>query len=210
MSDMSAVIQPKSDQLNADSLLAGPITVTIERVEIRPGAEQPIAVRYVGDEGKPWRPCKSMARLMVSAWGPDAKQYAGKRVTLFHDPEVKWGGAKVGGIRVSHMSDLRGKHSVALTATKGQKKIYTVQPLPNERTRQPEAKPTPFTAESVNERPAASLSDEATARAQGDPASLGQWWNSDETKARRSDLYRSDPDAAAHLKRIVEDAIAGN
>jgi len=122
MNDMTTVIQPKSDQLNADSLQAGPMNIEITKVAINPGGEQPITVSYRGDDGKPWKPCKSMARVLVAAWGPDASKYVGRSVTLFKDPTVTWGGMAVGGIRVSHMSDLDGPLTLALTATRGNKK----------------------------------------------------------------------------------------
>ncbi len=129
MNDMSAAIVPKTDQLNADSILTGPITVTISDVSIRPGTEQPVSIHYEGDEGRPWKPCKSMCRVLVSAWGPDAKAYVGRSVTLYRDPAVKWGGMEVGGIRISHMSHMESALTMALTATRGSKKLHTVRPL---------------------------------------------------------------------------------
>lgn len=129
MNDMSQVIIPRSDQINADSLLAGPVVITIREVEIRPGTEQPVTIYYNGDEGKPWRPCKSMSRVLVSAWGPDARQYLGRSVRLFCDPNVTWGGMKVGGIRISHMSHIERDMVIALTATKGKKVMATIKPL---------------------------------------------------------------------------------
>jgi len=75
MSDMSQVIIPRSDQINADSLLSGPITITITKVDIKAGTEQPITIHYEGEDGKPWRPCKSMARCLLAAWVPDSKAY---------------------------------------------------------------------------------------------------------------------------------------
>ncbi len=129
MNDMSSVIIPRSDQTNADSLLAGPRTITITKIEIKPGAEQPVAISYTGDDGKPYKPCKSMARVLVHLWGPDSAQYVGKSMTLYCDPKVKWGGMAVGGIRISHMSHITAPVTMALTETKGNKKPFTVQPL---------------------------------------------------------------------------------
>lgn len=126
MNDMRAVIIPKSDQLNADSLISGPVTITIARITIMPG-EQPVSVFY--DGGLPWKPCKSMARVLVHCWGPDANNYIGKSLTLYRDEKVKWGGMAVGGIRVSHMSDIKAPVTLALTETKGSKKLFTVMPL---------------------------------------------------------------------------------
>lgn len=133
MNDMSLVIVPKSDQINADDLVAGPLTIRISEVDIRPGTEQPVSIHYEGDGGRPWKPCKSMSRVLVAAWGPDAKVYAGRSVTLYRDPTVKWGGMEVGGIRVSHLSHINKPMVLALTATKGSRKPYTVQPLAEEK-----------------------------------------------------------------------------
>jgi hypothetical protein len=141
MSDMSAVIEPKSDQLNSDSLMTGPITITITRVELRPGTEQPISVFYDGDEGKPWKPCKSMSRVLVSVWGPDSSKYVGRSVTLYRDPSVTWGGLAVGGIRVSHMSHMNTATTMALTATKQSRKPFTVQPLATPKAPNPPVQP---------------------------------------------------------------------
>ena len=126
---MRAVIVPKSDQLNADSLLGGPMTITVREVTIRPGTEQPVSIHFEGDNAKPYKPCKSMARVMVHCWGPDAALYAGRSMTIYCDPKVSWGGMAVGGIRISHMSHISGTQTMALTATKGNKKPYTVKPL---------------------------------------------------------------------------------
>lgn len=128
--DMLPTITPKSDQLNADDLIAGPRTVTITAVKAAPGnAEQPVAVYFDGDDGKPYMPCKSMRRVMVAVWGRDASQYAGKAMTLFRDPKVTWGGMEVGGIRISHMSHMEGPIVLALTATQKARKPYRVLPL---------------------------------------------------------------------------------
>lgn len=129
MNDMRAVIIPKSDQINADDLLAGPMTITVAAVSIRPGTEQPVSINFDGDNGKPYKPCKSMARVMVQCWGPDANEYVGRSMTLYCDPKVLWGGMAVGGIRISYMSDIKAPVTMALTATKGSKKPFTVKPL---------------------------------------------------------------------------------
>lgn len=126
--DMRTVIQPKSDQLNADDFVGGPRTVRITGVDIRSG-EQPISVHFEGDNGKPWKPCKTTARLMVAAWGPDASQYKGRSLTLYRDPTVKWAGLEVGGIRISHMSHIDNDMIYAATVTKGKRAPIKVKPL---------------------------------------------------------------------------------
>lgn len=128
MNDMSAIIVPKSDQWNADDLIAGPRTIRIADVRISPGTEQPVSIGIEGEQ-KVFRPCKSMSRVLVAAWGPDAKAYVGRSITLYRDPAVKWGGMEVGGIRISHLSHLGREMVMALTATKGKRAPYSVKPL---------------------------------------------------------------------------------
>lgn len=128
MNDMSAVIVPKSDQISSEDFLAGPRSYVIEGVAISPGTEQPVSIKLV-DEPRVWRPCKSASRCLVAAWGPDAKAYVGRSLTLYRDPKVKWGGMEVGGIRISHMSDIDRELVLALTATKGKKAVTTIRPL---------------------------------------------------------------------------------
>lgn len=128
MSDMASAIIPKSDQANADDFLTGPRTIRVTAVTVKPG-EQPVSVHFEGDDGKPYKPCKSMCRVMVNAWGPDSGKYVGRSMTLYRDASVKWGGMDVGGIRISHLSDIDGPMTMALTATRGSRKPFTVKPL---------------------------------------------------------------------------------
>lgn len=128
MNDMSQVIIPKSDQWNSDDFISGPITFTIKEVQINAGSEQPVNILLDGSD-KAFRPCKSMSRVLVQAWGADAKAYIGRSVTLYRDPEVKWGGMAVGGIRISHLSHIDGVKTMILTATKGSRKPHKVMPL---------------------------------------------------------------------------------
>lgn len=171
MNDMSQVIIPKSDQLNAEDFLAGPRTFTIESVHIAPGTEQPVNIRLVG-EARAWRPCKSMSRVLVSAWGPDANVYKGRSVTLYNDPKVKWGGMEVGGIRVSHMSHIDREMLLQLTATKGKRAPHIVKPLADA----PRQQQTDSTA----------LIETAREKAAAGTETFMVWWNSDEGKAARA------------------------
>lgn len=127
--DMTKVIAPTSDQLNADDLISGSMTIKITRVNIAETGEQKVSVFFEGDNGKPFKPCKSMSRVMVKLWGKHACNYVGKSMTLYRDPKVKWGGEEVGGIRISHMSDIEGATEIALTVTRGSKKPFKVKPL---------------------------------------------------------------------------------
>lgn len=126
--DMSQIIQPKSDQINADDMISGPMTVTIDAVNISPRDDQPISIKMQGMT-KVFRPCKSMSRVMVQAWGADASKYAGRSMTLYRDPKVKWGGLEVGGIRISHMSHIDAPLQMMLTHTRSQRAPFKVSPL---------------------------------------------------------------------------------
>ncbi len=128
MIDMIKTIEAKSNQLNADDLMGAPITVKITKVSAG-NSEQPIAINYEGDNGKPFYPCKSMRRVLVAVWGVNAADYIGRSMTLYRDAEVKFGGIAVGGIRISHMSHMTTPITMALTATRANKKPYTVKPL---------------------------------------------------------------------------------
>jgi len=66
---------------------------------------------------------------MVMAWGAEASTYAGRRITLFRNPEITFGRDKVGGIEISHLSHIEKPLTVALTATRGKRKNFTVGPL---------------------------------------------------------------------------------
>ncbi|HCK83141.1 MAG TPA: hypothetical protein DHW63_01040, partial [Hyphomonadaceae bacterium] len=129
MTDFAQTIEPKSDQLNADDLIAGPITIAITGVSVV-GGDQPAAIHFEGDNGKPYKPCKTMRRLLVMLWGADSTAFTGRRLTLFREPTVRFGRDEVGGIRISHMSHIPGPRTVPLTVTRGSRKPYTVQPMP--------------------------------------------------------------------------------
>ena len=129
MNDMLATIAPKTDQINADDLIGRNLTIKITAVKIHAGTEQPVDVFFEGDNGRPYRPCKSMRRVMVKIWGPDANAYVGKSMTLFRDDGAMFGGVAVGGIRISHISGITKPVTMALTATKASRKPFTVQPL---------------------------------------------------------------------------------
>lgn len=130
VSDLRSTIIPKSDQLNAEQLLSGSITITVSDVRVSANDEQPVVVHYEGENGRPFKPCKTMRKLLVFAWGEDGRQWAGRSMTLYQDPNVKFGGDQVGGIRISHMTDLANPRiEVRLTTTRGKKSLYTVQRL---------------------------------------------------------------------------------
>ncbi|WP_437870906.1 hypothetical protein ACSD7O_14290 [Methylorubrum extorquens] len=135
MTDLSQTIAPKSDQLNADDLIGGPRTIRVTGVSKMREPDQPIAINFEGDGGKPYKPGKSMRRVLVRVWGSDGMAYVGRRMTLYRDDTVQFGGVAVGGIRISHMSDITSAITMALTVTRANRKPFTVKPLPAEQRR---------------------------------------------------------------------------
>lgn len=129
MTTMLETVVPKSDQLNADDLMGGQTkTIKITNITIAMG-EQPVSIHYEGDNGKPYKPGKSMRRVLIHCWGADANKYIGRSLTLYRDDKVKFGGADVGGVRISYMSDIPEQVTIALTTTRAQRKPFTVRPL---------------------------------------------------------------------------------
>ena len=126
--DISHTIVSKSDQLNADQLLGGPITITVSAIRIAEGG-QPVVIQYHNDNGRPYKPCLSMRKILAFAWGTDASQWVGRSITLYNDPEVMFGGKKVGGIRISHLSHIKGDITASITVTRGKKREMTIKKL---------------------------------------------------------------------------------
>ena len=129
MTDLSDTITPKSDQLNADDLVCGAITIKITGVEKKKDPQQPTWLRYEGDNGKPYKPCLSMRRVLIEAWGDNGDAYIGRSMTLYRDKEVVYGGKKQGGIRISHLSHIGEEMNTLLTVRRGFREPYVVKPL---------------------------------------------------------------------------------
>ena len=128
MLDLSPTIISKSDQLNADDLISGPIIIKITRVAST-SAEQPIAICYEGGEKKPFLPCKTVRRILVAAWGKNGESYVGKSMQIHRDPTVMYAGVQVGGIRVSKLSDISEELQVAVRITRGKMAVVKIAPL---------------------------------------------------------------------------------
>ena len=126
VSDLSSTIKPKSDQLNADDLLTGSMDVTITDIKSGP-TDQPVHIYIEGQQ--PYKPCKTMRRVLITAWGSNGKEWIGKSMTLYCDPTVKFGGIALGGIRISHLSHIDQTLNMMLTATRGRKSQVVVKPL---------------------------------------------------------------------------------
>lgn len=126
--DMTRFVEAKSDQLNADDLIGAPRTITVRAVKGCEG-DQPIAIYYEGDNNKPFKPCKTIRRVLLGVWGPMASDYVGRSMTIYRDDSVTFGGLAVGGIRISHMSHIDKEVIVVVNKTKGKKAGLKILPL---------------------------------------------------------------------------------
>jgi hypothetical protein len=127
--NLAETIIPKSDQLNADDLITGTLTIKVTAIKGSSEPQQPVSIHYEGDNGKPYKPCKSMRRVLVSAWGANGLEYVGRSMTLYRDNSVSFGGIQVGGIRISHVSHIDSDLTLALTVSRAQRKPYLVKRL---------------------------------------------------------------------------------
>ena len=130
MVDVTNALAPKSDQVNADDLIAGPLTVHVTGAGI--GAEDRIVVHTQEFPSRPWKPSKGMGRFLATIWGKDTDDWAGQSVTLYRDPEVMFGGKKAGGIRIEAMTGLEKPFTGPLRITRGKSVPFTIQPLTEE------------------------------------------------------------------------------
>ncbi|MDN4644960.1 hypothetical protein [Arthrobacter sp. PsM3] len=167
---MKITAEPRSDQWNADDFTGGPRTFTVSGVKDG-AAEQKYDIELVEGEGRAWRPPLGMLRVLMNAWGDEADAWIGRRVTLFKDANVRFGKEVPGGIRISHLSHIGTKPlNVPITVARGQRRTYTVQPLPDA---------APVTSSPDKDWKA--LADGAA----GDPTSLRAIW--DDAKASGAD-----------------------
>lgn len=120
-------VKANSNQLNSVDL-PQPITVTIQDVRRGPSKEQPVAVHIDGGY-QPFLPCKTVRRVLISAYSENGKNWIGKSLTLYCDDSVKFGGVAVGGIRISHMSDIPNDMTFSVNLTRGKKGQITVRKL---------------------------------------------------------------------------------
>jgi hypothetical protein len=125
--NLTDTIMANSNQLNACDV-PRPVTVTITDVLRGPTKEQPVALHITGGY-QPWYPCRTVRRILIGAWGENGKSWVGKSATLFCDESVRFGGVAVGGVRVSHLSDINSDMSFSVNLTRGKKGQVSVKKL---------------------------------------------------------------------------------
>lgn len=139
MTTLAEALAPKSDQLNAADLISGPRVLKITKARIsKEDRATKIVLNFEGDNGKPWKPCKTMGRGMVMAWAiTDEEQFVGKSVRVYRDPTVTFGAeGEIGGIRISHLSHIDKPATAKLMVSKGKYALFTFNPLVTEAPRQ--------------------------------------------------------------------------
>ena len=137
MLDLSGTIKAKSDQLNADDLVSGDKMVQVEGVNLTNDPQQPVHIYYYGCEGKPFKPCLTVRRILIALWGSDGNQWANKWMNLYVDKSVSFGKQKnIGGIRVNAISDIPSAATIVLTVRRGVKQHFIIQPIQLENNQQ--------------------------------------------------------------------------
>lgn len=130
MTDISETLAPNSAQLDNIELADGPRTFTVTRVVVKPGEKQPIDVHFA-EFPRPWKPGVTMRRVLGHCWTNDSSTWVGRRVRLFRDPKVTYGGDTPGGTRISHLSDIASAVKVPVLLSQGRMGTYPVDPLPD-------------------------------------------------------------------------------
>ena len=118
---------PTSEQMDAVDLPT-PRVFTVASATRNSDKGRPVNIHFA-EFDRPWRPGKSMGRVLRQCWGPKTAAWIGRRVELFCDPEVTYGKDKVGGIRISRLSHIDGPQRVILLISQGRSSVYNVQPL---------------------------------------------------------------------------------
>ena len=143
--EVLASIVPDSTQINAEDLVSGPKTYTIEKVS-RGTREQPINIHLVGCD-RMYRPCKTMRRVLIAVFSDDPAKWIGHQMTLYCDPGVIYAGVKVGGVRISHLSGLENPRTFMLAQSRGKRTEVTIRPIKTKPAEKPVEKPPEPTVE---------------------------------------------------------------
>lgn len=126
--DISNALVAKSDQINASDLTGQPIVATIKAVR-KGDTAKPVIVDLAGMDGRPWKPSKGMLRVVASAWGIESDAWVGRSVKLANNPDVIYGGEKVGGVEVIAMSHIDAAFTTPVRLNKKQVKQHHVAVL---------------------------------------------------------------------------------
>lgn len=106
------------------------VTGKIRAIKVGRRDSDPTIDIHIDGQPRPWRPCKGMVRLLMheQVWGADPTAWMGRSIRLYCDPNVRFGKAKTGGIRVLALSHLRAAEvTVEITVSKAKREEYIVR-----------------------------------------------------------------------------------
>jgi hypothetical protein len=130
MIDLTKHIEADSDCLVAADLVGGPLTILVERVtESGKNDKKKIDIFYANSE-KPFRPCKSMLRILCELWKTtDATTFIGRGITLYREPDCMWKGEKTPGVRICGLSHIEKAVTVVANERRGKMATYQIEPI---------------------------------------------------------------------------------
>jgi len=131
MTDIAHTLIAKSDQLNAADIMGTEKILTITSVDVKTtGGDQPVTIHYDGENGRPWKPCLTVRRILSQLWTTESEKWIGQSVAVHRDPTVKWAGEPHGGIRPHAATGLDAMVVVKLKEERGGKpKAFDIKPL---------------------------------------------------------------------------------
>ena len=128
MVDITPALQAKSDQLNAEDLITGPITVHVTGGYLAEGNR--LVVELAEYPQRPWLASRGMAKFIGAIWGTETDEWAkNAAITLFRNPEVVYGGKAVGGIQIQAISGISKPYTGPLRKSRDKSVPFTIQPL---------------------------------------------------------------------------------
>lgn len=133
----------KGDYISAAELGDKRPTLTISRITIcrieddkkKKDVDKPVMWFKEIDRG--WMYCKTTGHACAAMFGEDDEQWIGKRLTLYADPNVSFGGDQVGGIRIAGSPDIEKPIQVRIKFPK--KKAFDVHLVPTKASTKPPA-----------------------------------------------------------------------
>lgn len=131
MADIAKAIEPQSDRQNAEDYRTGPKVFTVAGTSDYRDEKgrAKVNVHLAEAPDRPFKPSATNLRLIVIGWGGDDTAWTGRRIQLSLDPTVRFGGAVVGGIRVTALSDIEKPYTAKLPITRGKRGEFRVERL---------------------------------------------------------------------------------
>ncbi len=130
MIDLTPHTQADSDTIVAADLAAGPKTILITNVTVISKDKKGIEIHYEGMDGKPYRPCKSMLRVLCELWETNnGEEFIGRGITLYREPNCLYQGQLTPGIRICAMSHIPKAVTVLVPEKRGKANKYEIAPL---------------------------------------------------------------------------------